>query len=160
MLYQSIYKTLIGFKPYPLYELTMLQDTIIINATAYIEKKLSIEEVYKILKEYLMRNYILKQKVTHESITTLTYSKPLNCWLELNHVRLASGFKDWIIKLWNTTTNQYQTKFTGHNDTILHLIQLNDGRLASGSKDITIQIWNLFSNKCNVTLKHRGAVIF
>lgn len=41
---------------------------------------------------------------------------------------------------------------TGHNDSVLCLLQLRDGRLASASGDKSIKLWNLITNECLITL--------
>ena len=57
---------------------------------------------------------------------------------------LASGGSDMTVQLWNITTGEPLTTFTGHNSGINALTFSPDSRtLASGSADGTIQFWNV-----------------
>lgn len=89
----------------------------------------------------------------------------VNCLVELQDKRLASGSGDWAgssdktIRIWNLKTFTQDFELKGHLDDVLSLVQLKDGRLISGSLDKTIKIWDLNLKKEEKTLlAHEGNV--
>ena len=59
---------------------------------------------------------------------------------------LASGSRDWTIRLWDTRTGQHKKTLAGHKGVVNSVAFSPDGTtLASGSEDDTILLWDLTS---------------
>ena len=54
-----------------------------------------------------------------------------------------SGSVDSTIKIWNSSTYELITTFTGHTSTVWALTILPNGNIVSRSSDNTIKIWDL-----------------
>ena len=61
----------------------------------------------------------------------------------LDDGRLASGFEDHTIRLWNTRTGAQTARLEGHLGEVSALCVLSNFWLASGSSDETIRFWDL-----------------
>lgn len=72
-------------------------------------------------------------------------------------MKLASGFKNGIIEIWDLVTRQCISVLEGHSDKILTILWLKDGRVASGSDDATMRLWNPSTGQCLSTLKAQGS---
>ena len=57
--------------------------------------------------------------------------------------RLASGSRDYTIRLWDVKTGAESARLEGHSKSVKALCVLPDGRLASGSSDNTIRLWDI-----------------
>ena len=61
---------------------------------------------------------------------------------QLKGGRLASGFDERTIKIWELTTGACVATLEGHGRPVISLAVLEGGRLASGNHDGTITIWD------------------
>ena len=61
---------------------------------------------------------------------------------QLRDGRLASGWYDSTIGLWDPITGAETARLEGHSGPVEALCLLSDGRLASGSDDGTIRLWD------------------
>lgn len=61
----------------------------------------------------------------------------------LSNSFLASGSRDFSIKIWNTNDGTEIKTLEEHKDSVKSLVMLSNGYLASGSLDNSIKIWNL-----------------
>jgi WD40 repeat protein len=67
---------------------------------------------------------------------------------------LASGSKDAIIRLWDTSTQQEMSTFKGHTQSVRSVVFDASGKfLASGSKDATIRLWDTSTQQEMATFK-------
>jgi WD40 repeat protein len=67
----------------------------------------------------------------------------VNCLLLLdNRTQLASGDRDFLIKIWNIENAHLIANLEGHTRDIMSLVNLRKGHLASASLDMTIKVWN------------------
>jgi WD40 repeat protein len=66
--------------------------------------------------------------------------------------RFCIGYSNGKIKIFNSTTFEYEMELLGHKGWVYDIIQLSDGILCSASKDKTIKLWNLSSGECEATL--------
>jgi WD40 repeat protein len=57
--------------------------------------------------------------------------------------KIASGARDWKIKLWSVVSEKEMKTFSGHSDWVMSLVLLSNGHLTSASSDRTIRLWNL-----------------
>ncbi|WP_414590263.1 WD40 repeat domain-containing protein, partial [Scytonema sp. PCC 10023] len=61
---------------------------------------------------------------------------------------VASASEDKTIKLWNISTGQQISTFTGHTDKVFSVAFSPDGKtVASASEDNTIKLWNISTGK-------------
>ncbi|KAL2885250.1 Vegetative incompatibility protein HET-E-1 [Ceratocystis lukuohia] len=68
--------------------------------------------------------------------------------------RLASGFYDNTVKIWDATSGACLQTLEGHGDWVRSVVFSTDGqRLASGSDDRTVKIWDATSGACLQTLE-------
>ena len=58
---------------------------------------------------------------------------------------LASGSKDKLIKIWNTTSGDTKYNLTAHQNWVNCLVLLKNSDLASGSSDFTVKVWDINS---------------
>lgn len=79
---------------------------------------------------------------TFQHLTSLTCFG-INCLIQLNDERLASGSKG--ICLWNSKALQCVGVSVDVDSTITSLIQIKNGNLASGTNSVSIIIWDLYT---------------
>jgi DNA-binding beta-propeller fold protein YncE len=74
--------------------------------------------------------------------------------------RLASGSRDWTVKVWDTATGQETLTLNGHTGPVYSVAFSRDGkRLASGSADHTVKVWDAQTGQETRTLQgHTGGV--
>ncbi len=66
---------------------------------------------------------------------------------------LASGSRDWTVKLWDVTTWEEKSTFVGHRGAILSLAFSADSKtLASSSEDRTVRLWDVTTGRTMLTL--------
>src|SRR5260370_41875450 len=57
--------------------------------------------------------------------------------------RLAAGYKNGLVRLWDVKTGRIISTLDGHTDVVTSVVFSSDStRLASGSDDGTIRMWN------------------
>ena len=58
--------------------------------------------------------------------------------------KIASGFLDGAVRVWDVKSGQVTSVFYGHTDTVLSVAFSHNGKfIASGSEDGTIRIWRV-----------------
>ena len=77
---------------------------------------------------------------------------------ELNNGLVAAATGNYIIQIWNISTNALANTFAGHSNAVTSLIQLKNGLLASGSIDKTIKIWNVDTGEMLATNNQTGNI--
>lgn len=102
-------------------------------------------------EKYILRSDILYENVGKEKI----HGKPVN--IENGHLGyiwsiikfgndIITAGRDKTIKVWDTN-GCLKTTMTGHENSVLSLLQLNRNTLVSGSRDQTIRIWKRTRDK-------------
>ena len=66
--------------------------------------------------------------------------------------KLASGSRDFTVKIWNTKRGACLRTLVGHTNFVSSLRLVAKDKLASGSLDTTIKIWNVDNGECLRTL--------
>ena len=56
--------------------------------------------------------------------------------------RLASGERDYTVRLWEAASGRELARLEGHSGWVRALAVLPDGRLASGAYDQTVRLWD------------------
>ena len=91
------------------------------------------------------------QRSSWTCLDTLDIGHQILSFIQLSDERLAIGYVDGTISLWNLNKRLCEQTFTGHKDSIYALTMLPDGRLASGSRDRTVKVWDLKTGQCAQT---------
>ena len=72
---------------------------------------------------------------------------------------LASGGRDWTVRLWDPATGEHLRTLTGHAGTVRGVAFSPDGRLlASGCGDRTVRLWDLATGEHLRTLSGHGVL--
>ena len=105
---------------------------------------LSINEM-KILKTRL-RCLVQNTKAHRGSVNSVDYN--------LQDSMLASGGKDYTLKLWNETVSENFATLERHTDYIECIAFSSDGKIvASASRDKTIKLWDPYKKECIANLE-------
>ena len=68
--------------------------------------------------------------------------------------KVASGFDDKTVKLWDVTSGECLQTLEGHSDSVRSVSFSPDGtKVASGSFDDTVKLWDVTSGECLQTLE-------
>jgi WD40 repeat protein len=77
---------------------------------------------------------------------------------------IASGDRNYLIKIWNIETTSLVTSLEGHSGSIKYLVNLKRGHMVSASFDMSIKVWNYESLEYGaallVTLRGHSAQVF
>jgi WD40 repeat protein len=95
-----------------------------------------------------------------ESQATSRHTDEVSCTTPPNNGELvASGSKDTMVKIWDTSTGQCLTTFRGHQGRVYAVKLSPDSKLcASWGNDRVIQIWNARTGNHISTFRHSGYV--
>ncbi len=75
-------------------------------------------------------------------------------------LRLVSGGRDNILRLWDTTSGAFVGQFTGHSGWITRVAISQDGRsILSGSQDTTVRLWDSSTFTQRVSFTHHTASV-
>ena len=73
---------------------------------------------------------------------------------------LASGGKDWNVRLWDIATGQEKATLEGHTDWVNSVaFNPNGGTLVSGGSDGTVQVWNAATGSRQRTLEAHAGIV-
>ena len=74
--------------------------------------------------------------------------------------RLAAGFRDGAVRVWDAAEGRDPFLFKGHTDKTTCLTFSPDGtRLVTGSEDATVKVWDVFTGQELLTLKGHNAEV-
>jgi len=102
------------------------------------------------------------EKNTFECIKTIYHDSQVFSLSILNNL-IISGESKGKINIWNESSFELISNFSGHNEGIWFMVSLNNQSFASSSTDKTIKIWNQeknsFSFKCiHILTDHKSPV--
>jgi len=132
------------------------------------QKKISImpEREWEVMLQknpVVKRNIVIFQPQGHLSpISSVAFSPDGNYFISSSGIGgYADNYKDYTIKLWETTTGHEIKTFLGHSGCVNSISFSADGKLiVSGSSDGTVKLWNVNSGREIRTFSgHKGAVI-
>jgi hypothetical protein len=93
-------------------------------------------------------------------LRTLPVGSQVTALLYLPNGRLACGYDDGSIRVWDPASGSCCAVFEGHQGGVNALAVVGDGRLASGSSDHTIRLWDPASGSCCAVFEgHQGWVM-
>eukprot|EP01035_Chromulina_nebulosa_P034150 gene34150-biopygen22180 len=70
------------------------------------------------------------------------HSGPINAISILTDDRIADGYLDETVRIWNVISVECERILEGHSGWITAIFILPDGQIVSGSADKTVRIWN------------------
>ncbi|KAJ1350799.1 hypothetical protein KIN20_006681 [Parelaphostrongylus tenuis] len=79
-------------------------------------------------------------------------SKGVYC-LQYDDVKIVSGLRDNVIKVWNRSDLSCERVLSGHTGSVLCL-QYDERVIISGSSDATVRVWDVTTGDCLNTLIH------
>lgn len=101
----------------------------------------------------------IRNMETEKYLSLDNHEEMVNCLAYLGDEQIASGSKDWKIRILSTSTGRCLKVLEGHEGEVVCIIDLGSNRIASGSKDGKIKIWDTQTGKCLITLEgHEGTV--
>ena len=69
------------------------------------------------------------------------HKRSIQCLCPISNKILASGSRDWTIKIWNIKDRSIMSTLSGHKRTVYALCSVKEGVLVSGSGDHSLIIW-------------------
>lgn len=88
-----------------------------------------------------------KNKLLINSDDIKGHTREIECLLELDENKIASGSDDGTIKVWNIKTQKELFTLKGHEDWISSLVKIDENKIASASGDGTIKVWDIKTKK-------------
>lgn len=122
-------------------------------------KGLWLQKVSELIPDDIL-NYVFAQHFELKDYTIEEFRGYTATALEsLPNNRIAIGFSDGTIVIFDLSTHQKVATLTGHDGAIMALALLPNNRLASGSFDSTVNIWDLNTHQKVATLAGHDAII-
>ncbi|KAK1325928.1 hypothetical protein QJS10_CPA01g02191 [Acorus calamus] len=122
-------------------------------ATAGVSKKIKIFEFDALLKDTMDIHYPVIEMSSKSRLSCI-------CWNNYIKNYLASTDYDGIVQLWDASTGQGFTQYTGHQRRAwsVDFSKVDPTRLASGSDDCSVKLWSINEQKCTDTIRNAANV--